>query len=77
MKICRDVCNRYKHYTITNPSIDADWTIQRTVVNPFISDEWEWTLIAGDSNVALWDLMIQCIGFWEALVAGYGLLVDD
>jgi hypothetical protein len=76
MKICRDICNRYKHYTLTNPSIDADWSIQRRIANPFLSDEWEWTVIAHDHNIALWDLMLSCISFWEALVAAFGLEPD-
>jgi hypothetical protein len=77
MQICRDICNRYKHYVIGNPSVDADWTIQRRVTNPFSSDDWEWTVIADVHNIALWELMISCIGFWEALVAAYGLQVSD
>ncbi len=76
MQICRDICNRYKHYTLSNPSIDGDWSIQRRVVNSFADDEWEWTVIAGQHNISLWDLMIRCISFWEALVAAYGLSVD-
>lgn len=76
MRICRDICNRYKHYVITNPSIDAEWSVQRRLVNPSISDEWEWTVIADDYNLSLWDLMIRCIGFWEAFVAAYGLDAD-
>jgi len=76
MQICRDICNRYKHYTLSSPSIDGDWSIQRRVVNPFISDEWEWTVIADQHNLSLWELMVRCISFWEALVAAYGLSVD-
>ncbi len=77
MQICRDICNRYKHYVISNPSIDADWAIQRRVINPFLDDDWEWTVIADKHNIALWDLMIRCISFWEALVAAYGLEAED
>jgi hypothetical protein len=77
MQICRDICNRYKHYVISSPSIDADWSIQRRIVNPFTSDEWAWTVIADTHHVPLWDLMMQCIGFWEALVAAYGLETQD
>lgn len=76
MQICRDICNRYKHYTLTSPSIDADWSIQRRLISPFQSDDWEWTVIADDQNLVLWDLMIRCISFWEALVAAHGLSAD-
>ena len=27
MRICRDVCNRSKHHTLNQPSIDRDWSI--------------------------------------------------
>lgn len=77
MRICRDICNRYKHYVISEPSIDANWSIQRRVINPFSGDDWEWTVIADEHYFSLWDLMIRCIGFWEALVAAYGLQVDE
>jgi hypothetical protein len=64
MRMCRDICNRYKHYIITSPSIDAGWSIQRRLVNPFVGDdEWEWTIIADEHHLSLWDLMIRCIGF--------------
>ncbi len=77
MQMCRDICNRYKHYSLTNPSIDANWSIQRRLVDPFSgTNDWEWTIIADQYYVSLWDLMIQCISFWEALVAAYGLEVD-
>jgi hypothetical protein len=73
MQICRDICNRYKHYLLSHPSIDADWSIQRRAVHPFLTNDWEWTVIANDKNLPLWDLMNHCISFWEALVAAYGL----
>ena len=79
MCICRDICNRYKHYIIHKPSIDADWSIQRRLVR-IGSDEWEWTVIADQYNMSLWDLMIQVICFWESIVAANGLEaehVDD
>lgn len=74
MCLCRDICNRYKHLIITKPSLDADWEITRRVINPFADDnEWEWTVRAARKTTPLWDLMVECIGFWEALVAAYGL----
>lgn len=76
MQACRDICNRYKHFTISNPSLDAEWSIQRRLTSPFHDNEWEWTIMAGEHQWPLWDLMIECIGFWEAVVASYGLTVD-
>lgn len=76
MGICRDICHRYKHYIINRPSIDADWSIQREYIIGS-DDEWQWSVIAGEHHISLWDLMMRCIGFWEALVAAYGLEADD
>lgn len=77
MQICRDICNRYKHYTLSSPSLDGEFSIQRRLVDPFRGDEWEWTVIADKHNLTLWDLMMRCIDFWEALVAAHGLSIDD
>ena len=73
MRICRDISNRYKHLTISKPSIDAHWEIRR-IARPFTDGEWDWIILFdGGRRVELWDLMVKCISFWEALVAAYGL----
>jgi hypothetical protein len=76
MQICRDICNRCKHLTLSNPSIDADWSIYRQVVCHFMGDDWEWMVSADGHRMSLWQLMVACIGFWEVFVAAYGLHSD-
>lgn len=74
MKACRDIANRWKHLIITKPSLDANWYIQRCEIAP---EDYEWKFFGDQQQVNLWDLMHQCLGFWEALVAGFHLEVDD
>ena len=70
MRICRDISNRYKHLTITKPSIDAHWRITRATYSN--ESEWEWIISFGrGKQYVLWDLMCKCIEFWEAFVAAY------
>lgn len=67
MKLCRDIANRYKHLTIraSSQKHDKDWSI------------WEdadglrrvFMVTARGKSQALWDLMIECIEFWEAITA--------
>lgn len=69
MKLCCDISNRYKHLTITRPKIDADWEI-------WIDHDQTDTALsitASGKTWLLWDLMVECIGFWEACTAAYDL----
>jgi hypothetical protein len=69
MRICRDICNRYKHLNISQPSIDAHWMIKRSA-RPFTDGEWDWIIhFDQGKRVELWNLMTRCIEFWEAFVA--------
>jgi hypothetical protein len=74
MRACRDISNRYKHFVITNPSIDAEFTIEKYFYSP---DVYDLTVIVTGKRFVLWDLMVRCISFWEAFVAAYGLGVDQ
>lgn len=76
MGLCRDICNRYKHLNISSPSVDDRWSVRRCYSFGKSGDEYVWAVIAGNRITNLWDLMIQCISFWEALVAAYGLEVN-
>jgi hypothetical protein len=73
MRICRDICNRYKHLTISKPSIDAHWEIKRSA-RPFTDGKWDWIIhFGGGKRRELWGLMTKCIEFWESCVAAFGL----
>jgi hypothetical protein len=69
MKLCRDISNRYKHLTIRAPSIDADWEIW---IDHERSDN-ALSITANGKTWLLWELMIECIDFWEACAAAYDL----
>jgi hypothetical protein len=69
MRLCRDISNRYKHLTIRAPSVDADWEIW---IDHDRSDQ-AFTVTASGNSWLLWDLMMECIGFWEACTAAFNL----
>jgi hypothetical protein len=67
MRICRDVCNRSKHFRLNRrPSVDADFSILREYrgeghVNAL-------AIIAGDEKRELWDVADSCVWFWRNLI---------
>ena len=74
MKICRDICNRFKHLNIGNPSVDARWSIRRSFLPP---DNYELVVVANGDVHALWSLMMRCLEFWKVLVAAYDLETSE
>jgi hypothetical protein len=67
MKICRDVCNRLKHHTITrNPSIDKDWSIGRELV--LWSDHGEKLFLIADEKFDAMEIVRGCVKFWNEMV---------
>lgn len=73
MRICRDVCLRAKHHTISNKgsvkrSVDIDWSLGREY-DPWPSgkDGEKLFLIAGDKFDAM-DIVNHCRKFWKDLV---------
>jgi len=78
MRICRDVCLRVKHHTISNKksverAVDIDWSIGREYYPwPDGTEGWRGFLIADD----MLDPMIVvrgCVNFWKELVASWVL----
>lgn len=69
MKLCRDISNRYKHLTIRAPSVDADWEIWIDYDRP----DHALAITASGKTWLLWELMIECISFWEACTAAFSL----
>jgi hypothetical protein len=74
MRFCRDIANRYKHLTIgkpgkAKPSYDADWDIW---VDHERGDK-ALSITGAGKTWLVWDLMIECINFWEALEASFDL----
>ena len=69
MRICRDICNRSKHYKITpphQPSIDATWSLGREYVPP---DGYKNFLIVGGDKLDPVDVVHGCVAFWDQLIA--------
>lgn len=70
MRICRDICNRSKHHTISRFGIDDEWSLGRehrpwpdgtSAVSHF--------LIAGNKKYAPLEVAHNCMQFWDSLIA--------
>jgi hypothetical protein len=67
MRICRDVCNRSKHFRLNRPpSIDANFSILREYRGEGHANAL--AIIAGDEKRELWDVADHCTWFWRNLV---------
>jgi hypothetical protein len=73
MRICRDICNRTKHYKIKDPSVDPQWSIGREYVppdtlglRPGLTETW--FLIAGTKKLDVFELARECFEFWKGFV---------
>jgi len=69
MRLCADISNRYKHLTITRPKEDASWEIwvDYDRIDAAVS------VTANGKVWLLWDLMMECIDFWEAANSAFNL----
>jgi len=70
MRLCRDICNRSKHHTISRNPLDAQWSLGREY------DPWpdgtsgmSHFLIAGSDKRQPMAAVRQCLLFWGNLVA--------
>jgi hypothetical protein len=69
MRICRDVCNRSKHFRLKRPpSTDADFSISREYQGEGHRNSL--MIIAGDQKRELWNVAEECISFWRNFVRG-------
>lgn len=69
MRVCRDIANGTKHFHLTRPSLDAEFSIGREYMpdndgNP----GHNWFVIAGE-KYDLFDLANQCMNLWEQFLA--------
>lgn len=69
MKLCRDIANRYKHLEISKPSMDANWSIWIDYDHP----DNAWSITANRKTWAIWELMVECLSFWEAAAVALNL----
>jgi len=68
MCLCRDICNRSKHHTITKSSVDDTWFLGREHI-PWSDGAHKYFLIAGGYKYDPLHLVGECERFWENLVA--------
>ena len=68
MRLCRDICNRGKHYAISKPSIDPMWSLGRER-NLSTSRGIRHFLIAGDEKHDPLSLVDECLRFWDGLIS--------
>lgn len=74
LRICRDICNGTKHYSISKPSVDAEFSILREY-DPSEASGHRLRIIVQDKNhVAdgkydLLELAGKCLRIWEGFLA--------
>jgi hypothetical protein len=75
MRLCRDICNRTKHHTLTHRvAIDAQWSIGREYPRAAHGASGvSHFLIAGGEKRNPLQVMRDCLGFWDNLVSRGGL----
>jgi len=67
MRLCRDICNRGKHYAISRPSVDAQWSLGREHI-PWSGGKHKYFLIAGGKKYDPLRLVGECERFWGNLI---------
>ena len=70
MRICRDICHRSKHHSISRPSIDNEWSLGQEF--PRCPDGTPATLhflIAGGEKREPLTVVRACVRFWDNLAA--------
>jgi hypothetical protein len=68
MRLCRDICNRGKHYAISKPSVDATWSLGRESI-VWSDGGYKHFLIAGDEKYDPLSIVSRCERFWERLIS--------
>ncbi len=75
MRLCRDICNRSKHFLINNPSIDSGFSIAREYrrgeTRPSL------VILAGGDKFDLDETVQGCVSFWTDVLKGMQLDTDD
>jgi hypothetical protein len=66
MSLCRDICNRAKHFILNSPSVDAEFSILREYRGRDCPNEL--LILAGPKAVNLRELVAECADFWREFV---------
>jgi len=67
VQACRDIANGTKHFHVTHPSVDAEFSIGRELI-PF-TDSWSYFVVAGQKYELL-ELANRCLQLWDDFLAG-------
>lgn len=69
MLLCKDIANRYKHLTLDREIFDKNWSVwlDHDQSPPL------YFVTAKGQNFPLWELMVDCISFWEEAAAAFHL----
>ena len=83
LRLCRDIANGFKHMTLSDPSVDARFSI----VNEYVPKNWpgayrypngKWTICAHNKKelhqFGLVDLADRCVAIWHAFLVSKTLL---
>ena len=67
MGICRDLCNRSKHFSISNPSFDEQFSLVREYRGE--TEPNAWIILSCGKKVELYTLARECLEFWDRFIA--------
>lgn len=69
MRLCRDICNRSKHLTLKNPSIDGNFQIFREYSH--YDKVTRWVILVTGTKHDLFDVASSCMRFWTHFLQSY------
>lgn len=68
MGLCRDICNRSKHFNLSSPSIDADFSIHREYRG---RGQSTLVILSNHQRLDLANLVNECQKFWDDFISTY------
>lgn len=71
MQLCRDICNRSKHFIINAPSVDATFSIAREYRRG--ESKPSLVVLASGNKVDLDEAVEGCIRFWNSAISDLGI----
>ena len=71
LQVCRDIANGTKHFHVTKPSVDPEFSIYMEIVPPYVKGDprHTWHVIARDKYDLL-ELASACMALWKQFLSG-------
>jgi hypothetical protein len=66
MKACRDLCNRSKHFSLSDPSFDDQFSLVREYRGK--GEPTAWLVLSRGTRTELYTLAGQCLEFWDRFI---------